>query len=72
MTGYVIIIERDEEAGFSAWAPDLPGVVAAGETYEECVSLMRDAVRLHLAGLREHGAPVPAPSVVGTAMVGAA
>jgi predicted RNase H-like HicB family nuclease len=30
MTGHVVVFEGDDEAGYSAFAPDLPGVVAAG------------------------------------------
>ena len=30
MTGYVVVFEGDDEVGYSAYSPDLPGVVAAG------------------------------------------
>jgi len=30
--GYVVVFEGDEQAGYSAYSPDLPGVVAAGDT----------------------------------------
>lgn len=72
MTGYVVIIERDEAGGYSAWAPDLPGVVAAASTYDECLALMREAVEFHLEGLREHGEPIPPPAAVGAETVTAA
>lgn len=61
MTGYVVIIEEGPES-FGAWSPDLPGVVAAAETREECETLMREAVAFHIAGLIEDGDPVPPPS----------
>ena len=32
MTGYVVVFEGDDEVGYSAYSPDLPGVVAAGDT----------------------------------------
>ena len=61
MTGYVVVIE--EYAGsFSAWSPDLPGVIAAADTREECEALMREAMAFHIEGLIEHGDPVPPPS----------
>lgn len=72
MTGYLVIIERDEAGGYSAWAPDLPGVIAAASTYEECLALMREAVEFHLEGLREHGEPIPAPAAVGAETIIAA
>jgi predicted RNase H-like HicB family nuclease len=71
MNQYVIIIERDEEGGYSAWAPDLPGVVAAAASYDECLTLMREAVEFHLDGLREDGEPIPAPAAVGAETVAA-
>jgi predicted RNase H-like HicB family nuclease len=49
----------DELRGVS---PDLPGVVAAGETREECEALMREAIVFHIEGLIEDGDPVPPPS----------
>jgi predicted RNase H-like HicB family nuclease len=65
---YVVIIERDEAGGYSAWAPDLPdlpGVIAAASSYDETLALMREAVEFHLEGLREDGQPIPAPTAVG-------
>jgi predicted RNase H-like HicB family nuclease len=35
MRGYVVVFEGDDDAGYSAYSPDLPGVVAAGETLPE-------------------------------------
>ncbi len=59
---YTIIIEKGER-GYSAYCPDLPGVVAAGETEEETVELMREAVEFHLEGLKEDKEPIPEPSI---------
>ena len=61
MTGYVVIIEQGQDS-FGAWSPDLPGVVAAAETREECEALMREAIVFHIEGLIEAGDPVPPPS----------
>ncbi len=58
---YAVVIERDD-TGVSAFVPDLPGCVAAGKTVDEVLVLMQGAIRLHVAGLREDGQPVPAPS----------
>lgn len=61
MTGYVVVIEEGPMS-FGAWSPDLPGVIAAGETREECEALMREAIAFHIEGLIEDGDPVPPPS----------
>ena len=66
---YLIVIEGDEGAGFSSYAPDLPGVAATGATRAECERRMRDAVAFHVDGLREAGQEIPEPSPVTTAYV---
>jgi predicted RNase H-like HicB family nuclease len=58
---YLIIIEPTGN-GWSAHVPDLPGCVAAGETRDETIELMRGAIEMHLDGMREDGQTVPEPS----------
>ena len=58
---YVVIIERGESS-FGAYVPDLPGCVAVGESRDEAMQLIREAIEFHLDGLRQDGLPVPAPS----------
>lgn len=62
MRGYVAVFEGDDESGYSAYSPDLPGVVAAGETRQETERLMREAMAEHLLLLQEAGEPVPEPA----------
>lgn len=66
---YLIVIERADDGGYGAWAPDLPGCVALGDTIEECEQSMREAITLQLAGMREDGDPIPQPSTVAAAVV---
>ena len=60
MTRYMVIIERGESS-WGAHVPDLPGCVAVGETRDEVISLIREAIALHIDGLRQEGLPVPKP-----------
>lgn len=62
MNGYVVVFEGDEASGYSAYSPDLPGVVAAGATREETEALMLEAMTEHVAVLRESGMDVPEPA----------
>ena len=48
---YAIVIEKTEN-NYSAYVPDLPGCIATGSTGEEAESAMREAIALHLDGLR--------------------
>jgi predicted RNase H-like HicB family nuclease len=59
---YLIVIEGAEGDGYSAYAPDLPGCVAAGAALDEVEREMRDAIAFHLEGLRDAGQPIPEPS----------
>ena len=47
MAKYTIIIEKGE-GNYSAYCPDLHGVVSAGDTEEETAELMKEAIELHL------------------------
>ena len=57
---YTIVIEESPR-NHAAYVPDLPGCVATGATREEVVREIRQAIRLHIESLREHGEPVPEP-----------
>lgn len=57
---YVVVYEQTD-TGWSAYVPDLPGCVAAGETREETERLIREAIAFHLEGLREDDQPIPEP-----------
>jgi predicted RNase H-like HicB family nuclease len=67
--GYLIVIERADDGGYGAWAPDLPGCVALGYTVEDCERHLREAIAFHLEGLREKGEPVPTPTAVAAVVV---
>lgn len=57
---YIVIIEPGETS-IGAYVPDLPGCVAVGESREEVLELIREAIELHIESLRENGETVPAP-----------
>jgi predicted RNase H-like HicB family nuclease len=58
---YAVVIEK-AEGNYSAYVPDLPGCVATGASQSEVETSIREAIEFHLAGLREDGSPIPAPS----------
>jgi predicted RNase H-like HicB family nuclease len=58
---YAVVIEKAEN-NYSAYVPDLPGCIATGSTVEETEKLIREAIELHLEGLREDGLPIPLTS----------
>ncbi len=58
---YAILL-KPTKTGFSAHVPDPPGCVAAGETWEETLNLIREAVEFHLEGMRLHGERISEPT----------
>ena len=64
---YAILIEKTDN-GYSAYAPDVPGCVAAADTRAEAEEMIREAIVLHLESLREHDEPIPEPQTT-TALV---
>ena len=57
---YLVVVEKTEN-NYSAYVPDLPGCVATGATTEDVQQNIREAIAMHMEGLREDGLPVPAP-----------
>jgi predicted RNase H-like HicB family nuclease len=58
---YLVVVEEGPSS-FGAYVPDLPGCVAAGDTREEALALIREAIEFHIDGLKEAGQPIPRPS----------
>jgi predicted RNase H-like HicB family nuclease len=58
---YLVVVEQGPTS-FGAYVPDLPGCVAAGETREEALKLIHEAIEFHIEGLRQEGHPIPPPS----------
>jgi len=63
---YHVVMVRDEApdgsaAGWVAWVEELPGCVSQGETAEEAVSMIREAMELWLEAAIDAGDPVPLP-----------
>ena len=59
MTNRLLVVVEPTGNGFGAYAPDLPGCVAAAASRAETEALMREAVALHLDSIRASGNPVP-------------
>ncbi len=55
---YVVVVEKTEK-NYGAYVPDLPGCVAVGDTREETLKLIREAIELHLQSMQADGEPIP-------------
>jgi predicted RNase H-like HicB family nuclease len=61
MREYAVVFEKTT-TGWSAYAPDLPGLGVAGTTYNETEDLLREGIAFHIEGLLADGDTVPEPS----------
>ena len=60
---YVAIVVKAGN-GYSAYLPDLPGCIAAGDTFEETSRLIHEAALFHLEGMVEDEEALPEPSSI--------
>lgn len=58
---YTVVVEREDVGGFSVSVPDLPGCASQGETEEEALANIREAIEGYIEGLKADGLPVPEP-----------
>ena len=62
----ILVIVETTDTGYSAYSPDLPGCVAAGPSRQEVEAAMRQAIELHLEGMRADGLEPPEPTTYAT------
>jgi predicted RNase H-like HicB family nuclease len=58
MKKYLVIYEKAKE-NYSAYSPDIPGCIATGKTRKETEKNRKEAISLHIDGLKEDGQPLP-------------
>jgi len=60
---FSVVVERDAD-GYFAFCPELQGCYTQGETYEEVLENIKDAIRLHVEDRLEAGEEIPQPESV--------
>ena len=58
------VIYAKTRTGYSAHVPDLPGCIATGRTLAVAQRRMREAIQMHLRGMREDGDRIPRPTTL--------
>jgi len=61
---YTVIIEREEDGGYHAFCPALRGCHSQGDSYEETVQNISEAVQLYIESLKTHSEPIPSEDVI--------
>ncbi|MGH8508707.1 MAG: type II toxin-antitoxin system HicB family antitoxin [Gammaproteobacteria bacterium] len=59
MARFLVYLEPAEEGGYIVSAPALPGCVTQGETKEEALAMVQDAIRGYMLSLSKHGESLP-------------
>ena len=59
---FTVVLEKEPDEGFVASVPALPGCVSQGDTREEALRNIREAIELYLEDCRESGDPIPSES----------
>jgi predicted RNase H-like HicB family nuclease len=58
---FEVVLTPEDDGGYSVSVPALPGCASQGETREEALAMIREAIELYLESLDAHGDPLPAP-----------
>ena len=61
---YPVVVHKDPDSDYGVTVPDLPGCFSAGETLDEALQEVVEAIETHLEGLLMDGEPIPTPQSV--------
>ena len=56
---FPVIIEPEEAGGYSVYCPTIPGCLSMGQTKEEALSNINEAIEGHIESLRKDGLSIP-------------
>lgn len=68
---YEVVLTPEAEGAFSVAVPALPGCTSQGETREEALSMIREAIEVHIESLVAHDDPIPGPVEIARVTVAA-
>ncbi len=60
---FAVVVEKDEH-GYFAYSPELQGCYTQGETFEEVIENIKDAIKLHIEDRLANNEPIPTSEVV--------
>jgi len=61
---YTVIFEKEEDGGYHAFCPTLKGCHSQGDTLEEALANVKEAIEAYLESLRDEGEPVPVEDIL--------
>ena len=64
MKNYIALFEQGNKGGYSVVFPDVPGVVTAGNNFDEALRMAHEALAFHIDSLRADGEVIPEPRTI--------
>ena len=59
---FTVVLEQEDDGGFVATVPALPGCVSQGDSRAEALENVREAIAVYIKDCRDSGEPVPTES----------
>lgn len=59
LLNYRVVFRKEPEGGYTATVPSLPGCITYGENIDSAIEMVREAITLYVADLKERGEEVP-------------
>ncbi len=69
MRKYKVVLELNESGGYTVYVPILPGCISEGDTREEALANIKEAIEGYIESLEVDGEPVPSEEGVEEAVV---
>jgi predicted RNase H-like HicB family nuclease len=66
---YQVVLEPSGEGGYTVYVPLLPGCISEGDTEEEAMTNIKEAIELYIESLTDDGEPIPSEDSVEEAVV---
>lgn len=61
---YTVILEKEEQGGYHAFCPLLKGCHSQGDTFEETIENIKEAIELYIESLRADNQPIPKEDLI--------
>jgi antitoxin HicB len=59
-----VILEPNELGGYTVIVPSLPGCISEGDTKDEALANIREAIELYIESLQADGEPIPSEEAI--------
>lgn len=63
---YSVVVHKDVGSDYGVTVPDLPGCFSAGQSFEEALESVKEAIACHIEGLLMDGVPIPDRATLGS------